>query len=314
MPLLSYGISKLICPLGEEGSEILISTHPAAPSKREEAEYFERIIKKIENPKHKQMFYIDSSKVVNVTTDALVYILAILYNIKLNIVHRYSFKGNLPISDDARNVYLESGFMNYVKTKRATMPKTSDKIQILSGQRTEPMIAGRVCDFVISSFNQDYRFTLNLYKTLIELMSNTFQHAYHKSKMKPYWYLYAIDLGNTIQFTFIDTGEGIPNTVKRKWVEKIPFAGRDCDLMYSAFMGESRTETNLYNRGHGLPALYEKVIKGQLINFFSLSGKGGCKSVEKEGEIYLEKIEYDNEIFGTIFQFEISNSMEEIKC
>ena len=279
------------------------------------ARFFMDIVEQMEKKKYKQMFFIDSSKVNTVTTDALIYILAILYNIKLNVVLKYSFKGNLPTNRDAQRVYLESGFMNYVRSKRAAMPKTDNKVQILSGHRTEPEIVGKICDFVIERYQENYTFTLDLYKTLIELMSNTVHHAYNeKSKMSPNWYIYAVDLGKSIQFTFIDTGEGIPNTVKRKMIEKVPYMIEDSKLIFSAFLGESRTETGLYNRGHGLPALYEKILDGGLRNFFVFSGTGCCRSVEEGGNIYLEKKEYLQVVFGTIFQFEIKKEKEEVAC
>lgn len=279
------------------------------------ARFFMDIVEQMEKKKYKQMFYIDSSKVNTVTTDALIYILAILYNIKLNVVLKYSFKGNLPMNREAQRVYLESGFMNYVRSKRPAMPKTDNKVQILSGHRTEPEIVGKICDFVMERYKEKYTFTFNLYKTLIELMSNTVHHAYNgKSKMSPNWYLYAVDLGNSIQFTFIDTGEGIPNTVKRKMIEKLPYMVDDSKLIHSAFLGESRTETGLYNRGHGLPALYEKILDGGLRHFYVFSGTGCCKSVEEGGKIYLEQKEYLQEVFGTIFQFEIQKEKEEVAC
>ena len=55
-------------------------------------------------------------------------------------------------------------------------------------------VAKNICDFVSSRFNKNYKFTIDLYKTLIELMSNTVHHAYdEKGLMAPCWYLYAIN-------------------------------------------------------------------------------------------------------------------------
>lgn len=276
--------------------------------------YFHNIIEQMARKRYKQLFFIDSSEVKEVTTDALVYILALLYNIKLNAVAKYSFKGNLPKDKNAQKVYNESGFMNYVKTRRAVMPCPSDKVQILTGRKTDPNIAKQICDFVNQKFNTSCIFTIDLYKTLIELMSNTVHHAYNcNGIMVPYWYLYSIDKGDSIQFTFIDTGEGIPNTVKKKILERLPFGKvDDSTLIHSAFLGESRTETGLYNRGHGLPALYEKVKAGKLKEFFVLSGCGCCKSVIIDGEIELQKLDFQKEIIGTIFQFEIINVKEDV--
>ncbi|WP_313583318.1 ATP-binding protein [Lacrimispora sp.] len=316
------GISKnrIRVPLhAGETKDIYIAKAPSdfsfIQNTQETISYFMDILEQMERKRQKQMFFLDVAEVTSVTTDALVYIIALLYNLKRNLLMNYSFKGNLPKEKAAEKVFLESGFLNYVKTKRAVMPKVNDKVQIISGTITDTTVAGQICDFVNSRYDRDYKFTQPLYKTLIELMSNTVHHAYNKNTITVHsWYLYAIDMGSTIQFTFIDTGEGIPNTVKRKFLEKIPFFVKDSDLIYSAFMGESRTETGLYNRGHGLPALYEKVISGKLKNFYVLSGTGCCKSVMENDTIRLEKIDYEKEIFGSIFQFEIENDKEVIAC
>lgn len=276
--------------------------------------FFFNIINQFLNKKS-QNFYIDSSYVDYVTTDALVYILAILYNLKSDSTTKYKFCGNLPTNAEAKKVYLESGFMNYVVSKKKKLPKPSNKVQILYGNKTEPDIARQICDFVNLRLEKDYIFTIDLYKTLIELMSNTVHHAYDNSSItQPYWYVYAIDTGKTIKFAFIDTGFGIPNTVKRKFYEKLPFTIKDSELIYSAFLGESRTETRLYNRGHGLPALYKLIKCHQLQNFYVLSGKGCCKYITKNGKIDVSKDDWSYEIFGTIFQFEISANKEVIAC
>ena len=273
--------------------------------------YFVDIIKQVKKKKYKQVFQFDVSEVLEVTTDAIVYILAILYNLKHNIVMQYEFKGNFPKAEKAKKIFLESGFINYVQTKKIIMPKTNNKIQIITGKNTDSIVAKNMCDFVNERFGKDFRFTIDLYKTLIELMSNTVHHAYDDNDlMVPCWYLYAIDQGESILFTFIDTGSGIPNTVKRKWMEKIPFFISDSELIFSAFLGEARTETGLYNRGHGLPALYEKVKNRKLQNFYVLSGSGSCRSVETENGIELIKEEYTQKIFGTIVKFEIANTEE----
>ena len=269
--------------------------------------YFTDIITQIDQRIFKQHFFIDSSRVEEVTADALIYILAILYNIKLNPLMKYTFKGNLPNNKLAAAVYRDSGFMNYVETKRPVMPRTDDKIQILSGKQMDPETAKLVCEFVMSQFNQPRLFTRDLYKALIELMANTFQHAYTNSKRSPYWYLYAINLGDRIQLTFIDTGEGIPSTVKKKFLERFPGVITDSGLIHSALRGESRTGTNLSNRGHGLPALYDFCKSGYLQNFYILSGKGCCIARDSNGAIDFEKYDYPNGISGTIFRFEIIN-------
>lgn len=273
----------------------------------ETIEYFDGIISEISKKTYKRMFYIDSGEVVKVSADALIYLIAILNNLKSNLVSRYSFKGNLPSNREAEAFYVESGFLNYVKSRRIAMPEGDDRVQIISGKTTDTKLAKKVCDFVCEKFGEKKLFTLGLYKTLIELMSNTVQHAYNsKGIMVACWYLFARNANDSVQITFIDTGDGIPGTVRRKWFEKIPKMITDSELIYSAFMGESRTETKKVNRGHGLPSLYDRATKRELSDFHVLSGKGICEFVEVAGEIVFEKRDFNKSVIGTIYQFNIS--------
>lgn len=277
----------------------------------ETIEFFDDIITEIEGKSYEKLFYIDSSDVIKVSADALIYLIAILNNLKLRWVKKYSFKGNLPVNREAEAFYAESGFLNYVKSKRTAMPKGDDKVEIISDNTVNTELAKRMCDFVCRRFGKDKKFTINLYKTLIELMSNTIQHAYNNNSiMAACWYLFAKHEGNTIQITFTDTGEGIPGTVRKKWYEFLPKAITDSELIYSAFKGESRTETKKANRGHGLPDLYKKAIKHELNDFHVFSGASCCKFVEVNGEQHFQRIDYTRKVIGTMYQFIIVNKGE----
>ncbi|WMJ88881.1 ATP-binding protein [Anaerocolumna sp. MB42-C2] len=275
--------------------------------------YFNDIINEIRNGKFKQTFFIDSANVCLVTTDALVYIIAIIHNIKLNRIKRYSFKGNLPNIERAKKTYLESGFFNYVELTYKELPKSNEKMQIVTGKVTDQSIAKQMCLFVMQKLDENRAFTTTLFKTLIELMSNAVHHAYNDDDelMFPCWYLYAEHIDNKVQFIFIDTGLGIANTVRKNFWEIVKLKkNTDSDLIESAFNGEFRTETKQKNRGLGLPAIKNFVVSGKLSNFFVLSGKGICKLYNEGNKNNLTKIENNNRIYGTIYSFEITGRSE----
>lgn len=274
--------------------------------------YFNTIIYVIEKKKFKQGFYLDSSKVRRVTTEALIYMIAVIYNIKANKALQYTFEGNLPISKSAQDVFKKSGYLNYFKMKRLKMPDSSECVEIVSGKNVETDTARKICDFVIDKLGVSRRHTKVLYATLIELMSNTARHAYqdkHKM-MENCWYLYAIYDGDKIKFSFVDTGEGIPSTIKKKLTEKLNFSIDDSRFLELSLTESGRSETGLANRGRGLPNLYDHVKDGSISDFYVLSGTGSCIYNKSEHNLLLT--EYTHRIFGTIFSFSIKK--ENVLC
>ena len=140
-------------------------------------------------------------------------------------------------------------------------------------------------------------------------MTNTTQHAYNtRFNSLNSWYLYAESLQDKVRFVFLDTGLGIPTTVKKNFFEKILPLSKDCELIKSALKGDYRTQTKQKNRGKGLPQISECFSLGILENVSIYSGCGCCKLTDKNGDYDL--IEYKNKIFGTLFSWEISRKDE----
>ncbi len=275
----------------------------------ETAFFLDRLIKRIEKKIFKQAFYIDAKNVEEVTVEALIYIIAIIYNIKANRMLQYKFTGNLPMNKNARTVFEKSGYLNYFKIKRLQMPDSSEYVQIVSGKKVENDTAGKICDFVNEKLSRGRLFTKILYATLIELMSNTAKHAYNNQNgMIPCWYLYASYENGRVDIAFVDTGEGIPNTVKKKLSERLKFKVEDSKLIYAALTEKGRSETGLSYRGRGLPNIYKHVCQKELKEFVVLSGSGCCRFDNDNDKVVYN--ENQRTIFGTIFKFSIMEVCE----
>ena len=206
--------------------------------------------------------FIDIKEVTRLRTDALMYLLAIMNSHDRKYDKSAWFSGNEPTDKEVRRKFKESGFYNYVQTRgNAQLNKSTDKIQIVSGRRCETEIAKRVSDFVCRIADVPTRKCSFLYNIMIELMSNTHKHAYKEnSVLMPIWYCFAEYDGNEkISFTFMDTGSGIPSTVRKNFAEKVGFGGFKEENMYviSALKGEFRTATKQDYRGKGLPKIRE---------------------------------------------------------
>ena len=214
--------------------------------------------------------FIDVSKIDRLSSDALMYLLAIVNNLSENFQGKFSFSGNAPDKPEVKKLFAESGFYQFVKYQ-GTEPiiRNKDNIQIVSGENSDTSVAKRISDFVCKKAGISKQACSFIYVMMIELMSNTHKHAYanRKSVLFPRWYCFSeYDGQDTISFTFMDTGEGIPSTVRKNFAERIDFLKLKGDSKYvtSALDGEFRTATEQTFRGKGLPKLREFCAQGKI--------------------------------------------------
>ena len=254
------------------------------------------------------------SKIENLTIDALMYQLAIMTNLRAKKRNIRLLRGTMPQKKDIRKILMESGFLSYVKTQEAIIPKQSTTTtEILTGEMVDGESVGKIVDFVNNYFEKTIKDTKFLYTLLSELMTNTKDHAYSQDEENQFinrWYLYAdVDEENDIiKITFLDTGYGIPNTVRKKINEKIKelisVEKADADYIYSALKGEFRTATNQKHRGEGLPFINECVENRKIKNLKILSSYGMINVLEniinKDSISYLE-----NSLPGTLYYWEM---------
>lgn len=279
----------------------------------ETIEYFNKLSQGISEKIPRIQFLIDSSGVKFVTVDALIYLIAIMENMKLSRVMQYSFSGNWPQDKVAETVYKDSGFVDYVKVKEKAFLANKSKVRIRSGINNDPRIAQEISDFVISELNVRVKDIIFIQKILGELMSNAFYHAYDDKTKEMYskWYLYAEHVEDKIRIIFADTGRGIAGTVRRKKSEKVRefiFGLKDEDLLYHAFQPGNfiRTETKESHRGNGLPGIRDVVEKSPISSFWVFSGRGGLCMDGVIGEKQLTKHGYLHRMYGTMVVFEFS--------
>jgi hypothetical protein len=245
--------------------------------------------------------------VKNVTVDALVYLIVTMENMKISKSMKYEFRGNLPSDTKAEAVYVESGFMDYVQSKVKRLPNKS-KMRIVSGTTNQPTVSKAVCDFVINELSLKRQEVLFIQKILVELMSNTYYHAYPEDKsniMYSKWYIYAEHVDNKIRIIFADTGKGITGTIRKSLFERVKFITDD-ELLYLAFQKDNfiRSNTKLMHRGNGLPGIMDVVNESIIQSFCVFSGNGFLCVKNNNGKKELTKTRLSNKICGTIFTFD----------
>ncbi len=276
-------------------------------------DFFNQVITTIKHCEIKSDLYFDLSAVESITPDAVMYLIAIIKNTKRIRALEISCRGNMPRNENARKVFQEAGFFNFVYAhNRQHIQSKTDSMRIENGKDADGVTASAFCDFVHACCHKSCSDTKRLYPMIVELMTNTQQHAYQNNGIVEYaemnanWYIFAQDIGSVVQFVFLDTGVGIPSTVARKIHEKVIDLFSDAnDAVYlkSVLVGDyKRTETGLEHRGKGIPGIYEDCQNKRICNLSIISGKAKC-SVLHDATICSESI--DHEFKGTLFSWEI---------
>lgn len=269
--------------------------------------FFDKVVWTIRYCKMHDSLFFDLSAVQTITPDAIMYLIAIIKNMRRIKLLRISCRGNLPQEKTAREIIEKSGFYSYVQSSSfRNIAADANYMKISSGFDADGQLASSFCDFVQTSCKMTIRDTKKLYPMLIELMTNTHQHAYREDGhgiMERFWYVSAYVTTIGVHFVFLDTGAGIPATVHKKTLERMTefISANDAKYLESTLRGAFRTETQQVHRGKGLPGIYEDACKQEIANLCIVSNKGKC--LVKGENIYSERLTQNLE--GTLFSWDI---------
>lgn len=272
--------------------------------------YFQDVINAIKSNKNKnrkKFIYIDTTNVIYISIEAIMYLIAIT-RVKDCYNRNLSFGGSFPNHSESKRIFQESGFLNFVEANKMDSITRSEHFQIITGCESDPILASKICDYINEKLYLQKKDTKFLYKIIIELMTNTKNHAYQDNDLPMInnWYIFIENDKDILKLTFIDTGEGLPKTITKKFIENINIFIKDSKYIYSALKGEDlRTETKLPYRGKGLPKIYKIVEQGLIQNFKVISGKGWF---ERRGAGYNLK-DSKTSFMGTLFYWEMNKSL-----
>ena len=272
--------------------------------------FFNRVISLIKSGKHNiQRMVFDFRKVTHISIDAIMYLIAIIHNIRTRLYAITEFQGNVPVDEKARELLLNSGFMRYVKSPNSPPESTEAHILIESDSKINLNTFKKVCDFVHEKSGTTKKDTAFLYQLISELANNVFDHAYIQDShdiFKRNWYSYVEQLENGFfRFVFLDTGAGIWKTIrKNNWAEKLTLTSSQADVIISALNGAFRTSTAMYNRGNGLPSIKQHATSGKIDNLTIITNNAYCYMSSIDG-MEIKKKDMRSSLSGTVYYWEI---------
>lgn len=240
-----------------------------------------------------------------VTSDAIMYLLAVMYSTHMTDNYReYEVGGHFPEDKELKSAFQKVGFINFLNQGKSTIRRDTNYVTIQSGKEFDQITCKEVCDFVQRKYDLKRNQTTILYGIISELMLNTCQHAYNDNNgFKNEWYIYCEFIDNRIEFIFLDTGLGIPSTVRKNFVEKFEniMGTNEYKLIESAMDGEFRSRTKSKFRGRGLPEVKEQFNKNRIKDLKVISGKGIYDPNNRIADM-------KNEFSGTLFSWSVDQS------
>lgn len=245
--------------------------------------------------------YLNLSNISEITTDSILYMLAqIEYN--RYIGNKAQITGNVPDNINCRKLLETSGFFKYIYYQ-GSLHTDSNMFTIVRDAKVRPVIAKAVKDFSMDRLVLMRSSPRGLYKTLIECMANTRNHAYASQSIYTKWWLMASfnDDLRMIRITFLDNGFSIPKTIRKNlgdYIKQITGFQKDSTLIFSALKGEFRTQTGQSYRGKGLPDIYKHALDNKIENLIIISKNGYVNASQGISK------ELENSFYGTLLTWD----------
>lgn len=244
--------------------------------------------------------FIDLNEVDSILPDGILYLLNRLSALRIHDSYSQIF-GNAPTKKGALEIFRASGFYDYVRSGIGTSRKKG-VMSIMHGTRVDSSVIGQIIEFVIANTSYDRVSLRRIYDSSVEIITNTRQHA-DPSFEKSWWIMALIDnTTGVIRFACLDTGQGIPATMRRTFAEKAIGHKSDADLLESAFNGEFRSSTLKKHRGRGLPQVLSSFNEG-VVTCLGVISKRGYICYRNGDEVVKKTLEH--EFRGTLITWDL---------
>lgn len=227
--------------------------------------------------------FIDFSDVETMSLDGIAMLLAHISNEKFTSGRM--IRGNHPRRAEIAQQLRESGFYDHVQPRRKFAPNKIARIVAKQDHRVAPNIASQVVEFATTmTFGKPQKHSAT-YRTIIECMANTKNHATHAQSGQHadgmddevWWLAVSHDPDTRItRFAFVDMGVGVFRTLRlklRKVILRKVGIFDELTLANDLFQGRIESRTGLRYRGKGFPSIYNCFKNGQIHRLVLISNE-----------------------------------------
>ena len=174
--------------------------------------------------------------------------------------HKVRSYGNVPTESGTRDIFINSGFYDHVRSIQGQKAKTNDVFIVQSGSFTNS--AGiskesrKIMRHLMNVDNVSYR---PVYSLIGEIISNSVEHANPFKQDKNLLLSVHYDPG-VVKVMVLDIGLGILATLKKKFKQKLVDLSTltsEIQTLYNLFDKKYQSSTFESNRNKGLPKIKE---------------------------------------------------------
>lgn len=255
-------------------------------------DYYKALRHKIQEKRYNY----DLTAVTSIDITAICLFLSLINKIYANGI---GSRGNYPNDDDARRILEESGFSDIMQTAYKTLKtkKYKNQLYIVGSKRVDNKKIGQSVKEAVGYLTGEERHFQPIYTMLIEICSNSVEHANKKEKDKN-WVVSVSYEPDKVNFIVVDTGEGILRTIHKKLPELFMDKFRDNgDVLEDILNKEYQSRTKEINRHKGLPKIKENYDAGYVDNMKILTNNVLYDMASKTYE------KTKNEYFGVLYSW-----------
>ncbi len=219
--------------------------------------------------RHFMRVFIDMAQVKYLTPDAIPVLVSVVASKESRAI---AFGGNVPNDPALQEIFTQSGFYRHVTSRKRLQVDEQGSIRERKSYVVEADTARDLVKFATEKLYGKKVRKQGVQRVLIECMSNTRNHADPKEiHFKPWWAsAYYWKDKRKVCFTFIDTGVGIFESLKKKGLLDILMSAfKSIDnrqILREILEGKIGSRTGLDYRGKGLPSVREVLEKGLISN------------------------------------------------
>lgn len=170
-------------------------------------------------------------------------------------------KGKKPLNIEAKNILERSGFFKYMNGHVEKENLASKNIILRTGdaQTLQGALTPEIQNAMETVWGEKARCPL-LFGGIGEMLRNTCDHAFAAIEDVTWHFgISHFEEDQKVCFSFIDNGDGILKTYKRKGLldKVVGFFSNNAEVLETAFKNGIESRTGLKWRGKGLPTIYE---------------------------------------------------------
>lgn len=274
----------------------------------ETVDFFNQVITVFNSENFNGTFVFNLNKIKCITADAIMYMNALALN-RLSTRSGQKILLGWPKNKKCKNFLKRCGIKKYLSSGKGNSVKTNNYYTITGGKKADVDCIREIGLFTCDKLNIQIKDLDFITSTFVELMNNTEQHAYDINVDK-FWYVFIEDTKTSVKYTFLDTGKGIPETMRKSFSDNIhdllPIIEEDHSyFIFEALKGDiPRSSSEKAYRNTGLPEIYKNYKEKKLSKLKIISCRGVCTfhdSSRSQPNLKNMKVNF----CGTLFTWEV---------